>query len=48
MDKERMNEMLETLSEAIVMADENGNIGLGDRLFEMINELRAEWGMDED
>lgn len=48
MDKERMNEMLETLSEAIVMADKNGDIGLGDRLFEMINELRMEWGIEED
>ena len=42
------NEILEILGEAINLADEHQQYGLGDRLFEVIHTLKEEWGIDEE
>ena len=41
-------ETLETLNEAIDLADKNSTNGLGDRLYEVTLTLQALWGIKED
>ena len=45
MDK---NEILELLSECICIADENQIYTIGDKLFDVIIELKSQWGMNEE
>ena len=40
-------EILEMLSDAINEADENNLYGIGDKLFTVINALKAEWDIDD-
>lgn len=41
-------ETLETLNEAIDLADKNSTNGLGDRLYEVMLTIKALWGIEED
>ena len=44
-------EMLETLAEAICLADKAEDPefrGLGDRLYEVLVNLKAEWGLENE
>ena len=40
--------ILETIAEAITLADSAGNIGLGDNLFDAIITLKQAWGIPID
>ena len=41
------DEILETLSDTINILDAAGKIGAGDKLFEIITELKKEWKIEE-
>ena len=41
-------EILEVLSDAINLADREKELGLGDRLFEVLENLKSEWNMEEE
>lgn len=41
------DEILEVLSDVINIMDEAGELGTGDKVFEIIQTLRDEWGMSE-
>lgn len=40
-------EILNQLSDCICEADENQLFGMGDKLFEIITELKEMWGIEE-